>query len=280
MVKAVYINLDSAIERREAIEKFFDDSGKSGWSLLRQPAVNVSDSNYKGPRLCHTGAGRTLSPAEEGCYLSHRSVIDLYAGRDVPLLVLEDDALLTSHSFEIIDGFLNSKEADAWDLIFTDVIIPNSDGMVSLFKLKKSLAERSLRVIDLSTLPFAGATAYVVKQGIASKLVEWLSEPVFESMPYDMAIRKLIYERRLRACVLFPFPTSVNAYANQSQIQDVNASTADLLWNTFRQMVWIGAEPTSFQKTLQAIEEMYVDEDGRALGIILSALASQSYVPK
>jgi hypothetical protein len=45
-------------------------------------------------------------------------------------------------------------------------------------------------------------------------------------------------------------------------------------------MVWIGAEPTSFQKTLQAIEEMYVDEDGRALGIILSALASQSYVPK
>lgn len=279
-MKAVYINLDSAIERREAIEKFFDDTDKSGWSLLRQPAIRVSDINYKGPRLRHTGAGLTLSPAEEGCYLSHRAVIDLYAGCDDPLLVLEDDALLTSHSFEIINGFLSSKEADAWDLIFTDVIVPNADGMVTLFKLKKSLAERSLRVIDLATLPFAGATAYVVKPRIASKLVEWLNEPVFESMPYDMAIRKLIYERRLRACVLFPFPTSVNAYANQSQIQDVNASTADLLWNTFRQMVWVGADSNSFQKTLQAIEEKYVDEDARALGIILSALASRTYIPK
>jgi GR25 family glycosyltransferase involved in LPS biosynthesis len=279
-VKAVYINLDSALERRAEIEKSFEKTRKPGWSLLRQSAVRVADSNYIGPRLRRTGSSLTLSPAEEGCYLSHRAVIDLYAGRDAPVLVLEDDALFAAHSFEIIDGFLNSKEAEAWDLIFTDVIIPNADGMLSLFKLKNSLTERALRVIDLATLPFAGATAYVVKPGIASKLVAWLSDPDFESMPYDMAIRKLIYKRRLRACVLFPFPTSVNAYANRSQIQDQNASTADILWNTFRQMVWIGANPIDLQETLKNIDELYVDEDSRTLGTILSALASRSYVPK
>jgi hypothetical protein len=95
-----------------------------------------------------------------------------------------------------------------------------------------------------------------------------------------MAVRRLIYDKVLRACVLFPFPTSVGETAQASQIQDTAASTADLLWNTFRQMVWIGADRAAVEGVLRQIDERHVDAPARDLGIVLSAMASRSYVPK
>jgi GR25 family glycosyltransferase involved in LPS biosynthesis len=195
-------------------------------------------------------------------------------------MVLEDDAVFAPESLSMIDGFMSSGQAHEWDLIFTDVIIPDANGMLELFRMKQSLRPGQVRVLNLAALGFAGASAYIVMPNAAAKLAERLRDPALESVPYDMAVRRLVYGRELRACVLFPFPTTVGETAQDSQIQDTAASTADLIWNTYRQMVWLGAQREAFEGVLRLIDQRFVDASARDMGTLLSALASPAYVPK
>ncbi|MDH4377546.1 MAG: glycosyltransferase family 25 protein [Ramlibacter sp.] len=277
---AFYINLEAATLRRQAIESSFRLAARPGWALHRFPATAIAAPAYAGPRLRHVGSGRRLSMAEEGCYLSHRSVIERQARLGAPFMVLEDDVVFASPSVSLIDGFMKSGQAHDWDLIFTDVIFPDANGMLNLFRLRQSLRPGEVRVLDLAARGFAGTSAYIVMPKAAAMLAEQLNAPALESVPFDMAVRRLIYDKVLRACVLFPFPTSVGETAQASQIQDTAASTADLLWNTFRQMVWIGADRAAVEGVLRQIDERHVDAPARDLGIVLSAMASRSYVPK
>ena len=279
-MEAFYINLDTATLRRQAIEASFKQAAKPGWNLHRFAAAAIANPAYAGPRLRHVGPGRKLSLGEEGCYLSHRSVIDRQAQTGAPFMVLEDDAIFAPPSLSLIEGFLNSGQANEWDLIFTDVIIPDANGMLELFRMKQSLRPGQIRVLDLAALGFAGASAYIVMPKAAAKLAERLHDPALESVPYDMAVRRLVYGKELRACMLFPFLTTVGETAQDSQIQDTAASTADLLWNTYRQMVWLGAQGTPVEGVLKQIDARHVDAPARDLGVILSALASRSYKPK
>ena len=279
-MEAFYINLEAATLRRQAIESSFRLAARPGWALHRFPATAVADPAYAGPRLRHVGPGRRLSMAEEGGYLSHRSVIERQAQLGAPFMVLEDDVVFASPSTSLIDGFMKSGQADDWDLIFTDVIIPDASGMLELFRLRQSMRPGQVRVLDLAARGFAGTSAYIVTPRGAATLAEQLNDPVQESVPFDMAVRRLVYGKMLRACVLFPFPTSVGETAQRSQIQDTAASNADLLWNTYRQMVWIGAEREHVAGVLRQIDARFVDAAARDLGVLFSALASRAYVPK
>ncbi len=279
-MEAFYINLDAATLRRQAIEASFREAAQPGWNLQRFPATALADPAYTGPRLRHVGSGRKLSLGEEGCYLSHRSVIERHAQAGAPFMVLEDDAIFAPPSISLIDGFMNSGLANDWDLIFTDVIIPDANGMLELFRMRQSQRPGQVWVIDLAARIFVGSSAYIVTPKAAAILAERLHAPALESVPYDMAIRRLVYDKELRACALFPFPTTVGETAQESQIQNTVTSTADHLWTTYRQMVWVGAQDTPVQGALRQIDERYVDAPARELGIIFSALASRSYVPK
>ncbi len=279
-MEAFYINLDAATQRRQAMESSFRLAAQPGWALHRFPATAIASPAYAGPRLRHVGSERRLSLGEEGCYLSHRSVIERQAPTGEPFMVLEDDAVFSPLSISLIDGFMNSEQAHEWDLIFTDVIIPDANGMLNLFRLRQSLRPGQVEVLDLAVRGFAGTSAYIVTPRGAATLAEQLNDPARECVPFDMAVRRLIYDKVLRACVLFPFPTTVGDTAQDSQIQDTSASTADLLWNTYRQMVWLGADRAAAAGALRQIDERYVDAPARDLGIVLSAMASRSYVKK
>lgn len=276
---AFYINLDTASLRQKTIEASFNLAARPGWQLRRFPAVAVTEPSYDGPRLRHVGTGRRLSIGEEGCYLSHRTLIDSPDRGDKPFMVLEDDAVFAPPSVNLIDGFMNSGQAAEWDLIFTDVIIPDPTGMINLFRLKQTLQFGQIQILNLYNRPFAGASAYIVMPRGVKILRQHLNDPTLESIPYDMAIRSLIYGRQVKACVLFPFPTTVGDTARASQIQDTSTSTADLLWNTFRQMIWIGASKEATQKVLQEIQGL-IDSPARDLGVVLTAMASKTYVTK
>ena len=281
-MRAVYINLDAAEARRESIELSFASALRPGWSLDRYPAVNVNAPGYSGPRLKATaGSGRKLSAGEEGCYLSHRAVIDAHARSAEPILVLEDDAVFAPESLEIIDGFCSSDQAKEWDVIFTDVIIPDASGMVELFRLKRALPPKKIQVLDLGKRAFAGSTAYIAMPGALSALPEFLRESRSERAPFDMALRSLVYRKVIRACVLFPFPTTVSTEGDASQIQSTSVvSSADLLWNAFRRIAWLGSNEEELTLTLQTIDEHYVDAPARALGTIVAAMGSKRYVVK
>ena len=67
-MKSLYINLDSAVDRRARFEANWAAHGDGNWELERFPAV---DTRYVEE---HRVPG-TLRPGEKGCFLSHCAAI-------------------------------------------------------------------------------------------------------------------------------------------------------------------------------------------------------------
>lgn len=90
--RAVFINLDRATERRRFME---EQAQRLGIELARRPAVKADDIAQAEAEALNDRWERPLTGAELGCFLSHRTIWrDVAAGRD-PVLVLEDDVMLS-----------------------------------------------------------------------------------------------------------------------------------------------------------------------------------------
>ena len=117
-MECVYINLDSRPDRRRSIESSFDRSRAGGWTLSRFDAVDIA-------RVADVGVPGMASPAEKGCFLSHRNVIRQHLFAEDACMVLEDDAVFGEATCQVIDQSLaNLRETD-WDIIFTDICVPD-----------------------------------------------------------------------------------------------------------------------------------------------------------
>ncbi len=173
----VYINLNSATERRRQIESNFTERAPPHWRLKRFEAVDaraVAEMNISG----------RLRPAEKGCFISHRNVIRACANQTEPVLVLEDDALLGVHTFRIIDQSLRRRSGEDWDLIFTDICVTDLRVMMDFIRMRRKVrTPDNVILLDLAGFPFAGATAYLVNPASARKLNGLLSEEPALNIP-------------------------------------------------------------------------------------------------
>ena len=106
-MECFYINLASATERRERIERSFASNRKPGWSLTRVDAI-TTDIVEK-----HQVPGR-IRAAEKACLLSHTLALGLNKGSGQPFLVLDvrADANLSHRADPIVSqGWKPGTEA-------------------------------------------------------------------------------------------------------------------------------------------------------------------------
>jgi hypothetical protein len=152
--------------------------------------------------------------------------------------------------------------------------------MVDFFELRKSL-DGQVRLLDLSIIPFCGSTAYVLNRTRKQKILGLLNEVQQIDVPYDLFLRKLTYEKRLLSHVIFPFPTSLSKYADETGIQPSHSAATDVLWNAFRKLVWFDSNVAEAEETLQRIEANYFsDREGAVFGKIMAGLLSKNYKKK
>lgn len=270
-MKCIYINLDKAVARRAQLEENWAAHRGSGWELERFPAV---DTRY----VEENGVPGKLRPGEKGCFLSHCAAIAMHVGSTVPLLMLEDDAQLGPRTAAAIGHFLRTHEGYDWDIAFTDACIPLAPTMMDLLALRQSLADGEVRVLDLADITFAGSTGYLVNPRSLGKLAELLGAYMELDLPYDLQLRSLVREKKLKALMLFPFVTSLSDESGASQIQEEGA--ADRIWNAFRKLVWLDRDLDKVRPAIRKIDEELCDEESRLLGVLLAGLMSKSYVQK
>lgn len=263
----VYINLERAVERRRALESSFERCSGSRWRLYRFQAL---DADY----VRRNSIPGALRDAEKACFLSHRRVIESSLGSSDSLLVLEDDAVLGSHTAQQLEELV-SRDAAAWDLAFTDFIVPDLAWMAGLFKLRKRLAGE-IKLLDLSALPFAGSTAYVVNGRSKARLAGLLAEASSLDVPYDLYLRDLVYKKQLVACGFFPFITSLSAVAHQSDIQP-ERKTETLVWDAFRKLSWADRDLEQQRPLLRTIADTFCDEESAAFGTLVAAMTSRAF---
>ncbi|HWZ65001.1 MAG TPA: glycosyltransferase family 25 protein [Steroidobacteraceae bacterium] len=267
-VDCVYINLERAVARRRALESSFESCIGSRWTLYRFQAL---DADY----VRRKSIPGNLGDAAKACFLSHRRVIEASLASSESLLVLEDDAILGSHTAQQIEQLVRGSDAPPWDLAFTDFIVPDLAWMAGLFKLRQRLAGQ-IKLLDLSALPFAGSTAYVVNGRSKARVAGLLAAAARLDVPYDLYLRDLVYKKQLVACGFFPFITSLSAVAHQSDIQP-EGKTATLVWDAFRKLSWADRDLEQQKPLLRTIANAFCDEESAAFGTLFAAMTSPAF---
>jgi GR25 family glycosyltransferase involved in LPS biosynthesis len=269
-----YINLDSASERRAGLESGFRAHARADWTLTRFPAIDADAVRRRGIR----GAA---SDGEKACFLSHRELIGSHGDAAAPVFVLEDDARFGSGTCRVVDWFVRNNARLDWDLLFTDVVTTKLDDMAGLVKLRRQLmAEQRIVAIDLATMSFAGTTAYVVNPRAIGKLRELLDGVAEIDAAYDLHVANLVNRGVLKAYALFPFVTTVSSAAGVSQIQGARKRNADLVWQTFREMIWLERDEAVWRPELQRIREQLLDDELMDFAVLFAAPASAKFVAR
>ncbi|THC43813.1 glycosyltransferase family 25 protein [Massilia sp. Mn16-1_5] len=271
-MKCIYINLERATGRRAQLEANWAEYGGSDWQLERFPAV---DARY----IEETNVPGSLKPGEKGCFFSHSAVIEMNRGATAPIFIVEDDMVLGQSTAATINNFLGVCDSYDWDIAYTDVCIPLPQTMLDLVKLRHELTDSGeVRLLDVKDFPFAGSTAYLVNHRSLDKLAGLLAQEEELNYPYDLVLRRLIYERKLKGLVFFPFVTSLSDESNVSQIQQ--SVSADVIWNGFRRLMWVDRDLKKVWPSIEQIDRELCDDESRLLGVLFAGMMTKTYTEK
>ena len=273
-MKCVYINLDIATNRNEKIIKNLEENKGKDWSIERYKA---NDSTY----IKENKISGVIRDSEKACFLSHRNAINQNILIKEHLWILEDDARLGVNTSKIVNEIMSIGNEFDWDIIFTDVCITEPTTMIELIKLRNKLTvHKQTQIINLTTINFAGASSYIINQKSINKILNLINEEITINEPYDLYLRRLIYENKVSAFVLFPFPTTISSDAEKSQIQLSTTVMTDLIWNTFRKMIWLDRNFEDVNEDLLNIDSSICCEESKKFGTIISACISSEFVLK
>lgn len=271
-----YINLRSASGRRSALETNVQKLPPGQWALQRFEAIDAAHDQ------CRQTPGR-LSDREKACFLSHRSLLTEMLQSD-PLeafMVWEDDVRVGPGAYEAVANFAAQAIPDSWDILYTDLIVPDLGSMLELMVRSRQLrSRREVEVLDLKHRSFAGTSAYMVNPKSLRRVVALLQG--FERLdePVDLSLRRFIHQGILKGCALFPFLTTVSDASLQSEIQPDSTSGTDLAWTLFRRLMWMECEVEELYPMCNRLSSLHPDPESSVMGVITAALISPQFKPK
>ncbi|MEN9707608.1 MAG: hypothetical protein RIQ68_16 [Pseudomonadota bacterium] len=271
-MKCFYINLDQAEARRQVLEQNFARFAPPDWSLERFAAVDaqaVQARNITGQ----------LRASEIACGLSHLDLMRQKREERAPFLILEDDALFGAHSCKTIsDSVALLAQQDTWDILFPDLCIVQIGVMAELLTLRRQLVrEGKFRLLDPARWAFSSSTSYILHPRAIPKILS--AQPKNWTLPYDLLLRQLVQEGRLRARCIFPFALSLEETSNASTITPGADTRTGFIWYLFRRMIWRDGD---YQQHLADVDmvSQSVNAETWAYARLWAAMADPGFLPK
>jgi glycosyl transferase family 25 len=155
------INLPNAVERLQFQKTQLSKLGLNYEILSAVSADDISKSTYK---KHYYDWQRPLKMVEVACYYSHKSVWQKVINDNRPALILEDDALLSKHSKEVLEFLETFTDVD-----FVQLEVHNRKKLVA----KKGLNITPQHKLHRLYLDRTGAGGYVLWPSGAKKLIEY-----------------------------------------------------------------------------------------------------------
>lgn len=270
MAKTVhYINLDTAVERRVAIEKSFQDTLPHEWKLKRFSAPAARDAeNVPG----------NISPGRKACFLSHRKIIQSASENDDNEMIVEDDCSFSRNAFRIIDEVINRLGENNWDILFLEVGIGDLKAMIELKVQRNRLAQTmEFSLLNLSTLNFFGSLSYVINKRSKHRILNCLNKFLRLDANYDIALRGLFQSGELKGIALFPFITTPSVHAKMSSLSEDNTQVTDEIWIAFRNLMFLDRNLDEVAACVSQIEKDYCDIESRIFGGIVATCVSPQF---
>ena len=271
-MKCFFINLDQAKARRQALEQNFARFAAQDWTLERFSAVDTQAIQTR------KITGR-LRPTEMACGTSHLDLMRAKRNEAAPFLILEDDALFGPHSCNALsEAVARLEQQDSWDILFPDLCIVQIGVMAELLTLRRELMrEGQFRLLDPSRWAFSSATSYILHPRAIPKILS--AQPQEWTLPYDLLLRQLVQQGRLRARCIFPFALSLEDTSNMSTITPGDETRTGFIWYLFRRMIW---RDGNFEQHLADIESVSqgLSPETWAYARLWAAMADPTFVPK
>jgi glycosyl transferase family 25 len=154
------INLPDAVERRQFQETQLSRLGLDYEILSAISTNDINESTYK---KHYYDWQRPLRNVEVACYYSHRTAWQKIIDNNKPALILEDDALLSNHSGELLNALGRFTTAD-----FVQLEVRNRKKLIA----KKGVHITSRHKLHRLYLDRTGAAGYVLWPSGARKLIE------------------------------------------------------------------------------------------------------------
>lgn len=270
-----YINLDSAVSRRDALEASFAESCPKNipWELVRFSAVSDQDEAVK-------KVAGFRSAKEKACLLSHYSVLKQACESDAYNWIIEDDICFTKKSFQTVATYLNLYKDTDWDIIFTAIDARSPAHMFELFYHRESVANGEIMVADLADLPFASASSYLINPKRKEKIMAVLADHDFKDCAWDLLLSQLVIDKKLKAFVTIPFVTELSDHSAYSQIQVDEAKSTELFIYSFRKLMGVSNNVEEAEKLLGMIGGDYFNDRSNCFGKIISGITSKKFVTK
>ncbi len=161
-ISALVINLASSPDRLAFQKKQLETLGIA-WKHL--PAVSVDDISQEQYEALANGWERKLRTTEVACFLSHKKAWEQVAHSDRAMLILEDDAVLSTHLRQLLDDICSSDYAAAIDHLSLEtrsrkkLLDKKSQKVNEYFQIARMYQDRT------------GAAAYVLFPRGAQKLL-------------------------------------------------------------------------------------------------------------
>ena len=154
------INLSGNVERRQFQKQQLSELGLD-YKILN--AISTDDINKETYKKHYFDWQRPLRNTEVACYFSHRSAWQKIINKNMPALILEDDALLSKCVPELLNSFTNKQNVDFINLEVAGrkkFISKIGENIVCNSKLYRLYQDRN------------GAAGYVLWPSGAKKLLE------------------------------------------------------------------------------------------------------------
>jgi len=205
LVRGFYINLNSASDRRRAMDHQLHGLGLTHcYSRFAACEASLEEAQSRGLR----------SAGELGIWRSLLALLNHWLAEDPPknelLHILEDDAILASSLPQFLAALI--QEPGGWDLLFTDSFL-TVDLYFSALRLLRSLppGHRQVCLLDGGCY-LACSASMVLNRAGAIRLLEGLEQDFKRErlVPVDMVIRGMIRSGRLQALITIPYLTTVS----------------------------------------------------------------------
>jgi GR25 family glycosyltransferase involved in LPS biosynthesis len=266
-----FINLAGATDRRSYLEENFRSWAPASAKLTRIDAV---DSQF----VESSGLSGRIRSSEIACLLSHRKAIAASLEESQHSLIVEDDALFGPSTFEKLPTIPQLQD-DSIDLVFLSAMLGDLASLVGHVLMRRVLLKDGrIATVDLASIAFSGADAYIVKRQSKDKLLTLIDQVKVYDTPYDLLLRNWVHSRALRAVLVFPFLTMLSPMADASTNGNANETMSTYI--ALRRLLAMDSQhyPGDIMASIDRIDPSFYDEESSDLAKAFRCLLSRKFV--
>lgn len=260
-----YLNLNKAKTRRKTMDKQIEKFRLSSYISRKQP-ISLKIAQEYTNNYTHN-----LNLSEISLYLSMQTLLKENQYANKHLLILEDDSKIGHNTREMLNTISSLKFDDDILILDCDMNFYNLETMNSYLKIYNNFNKtKEYLMLEAKERYLLGANAILYNKNSLNKIHKLIEQSKCSSS-YDLLLRELINQNKIKAKIIFPFAIGINSkLAETSQLIPVRGNDAKLIkaMTHLREQFFIMNSLSNTEKLQKEIKKKFINAKRLYLKVI------------